>query len=537
MRSTPILGPLAACLASFAGAQLPPVPVPPENPITASKAVLGKVLFWDEQLSADDTVACGTCHMPRNGGGDGRFGQHPGLDGRLWTTDDKTASPGMLRSDSMRQFLHDAVFGFEPQVTRRSSPSNLGAAYAPELFWDGRARSTFRDPLTNQVVIQSGGALESQAVGPVLDAGEMGHIARAWSEVTSKLPGARPLALATNLPADVAAALSGGKTYPDLFRAAFGDPAITPVRIALAIATYQRTLIPDQTPWDAFMRGNQNALTTNQKMGWQTFQSAGCIACHVPPLFTDHSFRNIGLRPIAEDSGRQEVTNQAADRGRFKVPTLRNVGLKQTHMHHGQLENLSWVFEHYEGNTQWFTDNIDPAFLALQLTPFMRPSMIEFLLHGLTDPRVMNETSPFDRPTLRSERPPNRAYGAETFGSGNYSPWVLGLAPAFTGSVDFRIGIGYGLGGAPSLLALSPRSLEPAVYLGPIPLNVDPLAAVLVPFTQNGSGPGKGAATLLLPVPNDPALRGQYLYAQGFVGDGQAPGGLAASRGVEFKVE
>jgi cytochrome c peroxidase len=71
---------MLCALVSFLGAALadvPPVPVPAENPITEPKRVLGKVLFWDEQLSSDDTVACGTCHLPAHGGSDPRTGRHP----------------------------------------------------------------------------------------------------------------------------------------------------------------------------------------------------------------------------------------------------------------------------------------------------------------------------------------------------------------------------------------------------------------------------------------------------------------------------
>jgi cytochrome c peroxidase len=531
------LVPLVLLLAGSAVAQLPPVPAPRENPITPAKAVLGKILFWDEQLSADETMSCGTCHMPDRGGTDPRLARHPGLD-RLWQTpDDKLASPGVLRSDAQRRFRHDAIFAFATQVTRRSAQSNLGAAYAPEAFWDGRAGRVMRDPLTNQIAIADGGALENQALGPILDAAEMGHDGRTWAEVTTKLAAARPLALATNLPPDVAAALQSAATYPDLFRVAFGDAAITPVRIAFAIATYQRTLIPDRTPWDAFIAGNTNALTMSQRAGWMMFQQSGCVACHQPPLFTDHTFRNIGLRPIAEDAGRQEVTQNPADRGRFKVPTLRNVGLKSSHMHHGQLENLSWVFEHYEGHTQWFLDNIDPAFLALRIPPFARASMAEFLAIGLTDPRVASRQPPFDRPTLRSERGPNRAHGDQTTGSGGFAPLLLATAPAFAGSLDFRLGIGAARANAPALLLLSAQSYEPPVYAGPIPFNVDPFLAWSLPLGTNGTLDGTGAATLLLAIPADPALRGGRVHAQGFVADGAAPGGFAATRGTELRID
>ncbi|MBT8441678.1 MAG: cytochrome-c peroxidase, partial [Gammaproteobacteria bacterium] len=66
--------------AGHAGAELPPVPVPAANPITEEKRVLGKILFWDEQLSSDDSIACGTCHIPSAGGADPRAGLHPGTD-------------------------------------------------------------------------------------------------------------------------------------------------------------------------------------------------------------------------------------------------------------------------------------------------------------------------------------------------------------------------------------------------------------------------------------------------------------------------
>jgi cytochrome c peroxidase len=110
------------------------------------------------------------------------------------------------------------------------------------------------------------------------------------------------MALATNLPADMAAAIAGGATYPQLFQAAFGTPDITAQRIALALATYQRTLVPNQTPYDLFVAGNQNALTQQQRNGLNVFNGpARCNLCHTPGLFSDGQFRNLGLRPISQD--------------------------------------------------------------------------------------------------------------------------------------------------------------------------------------------------------------------------------------------
>ena len=159
--------PIVVLCPSFAPAQqLPPVPVPAENPITEPKRVLGKALFWDEQLSSDNMVACGTCHIFSSAGSDPRLGAHPGPDRQFGTSDDIVASPGVVRSDANNDYLPDATFGLSPQVTGRAAPSVIGSQWAPELFWDGRAGPTFLDPQTGAVSIASGGALENQAPRP-----------------------------------------------------------------------------------------------------------------------------------------------------------------------------------------------------------------------------------------------------------------------------------------------------------------------------------------------------------------------------------
>jgi cytochrome c peroxidase len=80
---------------------------------------------------------------------------------------------------------------------------------------------------------------------------------RTWADVTNKLAVVTPLARAANIPADMVAALIQSPSYPELFADAFGDTDITPNRIGMAIATYERTLVPDDTPWDRFMAGDR----------------------------------------------------------------------------------------------------------------------------------------------------------------------------------------------------------------------------------------------------------------------------------------
>jgi hypothetical protein len=227
---------------------------------------------------------------------------------------------------------------------------------------------------------------------------------RSWERVASDLAAATPLAMASDLPADVAARLAGAPSYPDLFADAFGDPAITAQRIAFAIATYERTLVPDQTPFDRFARGQTAALTPAQRAGLAFFQGSRCAVCHAGPRFSNGSFRNIGLRPPAEDLGRAEVTGLATDRGRFKTPSLRNAGLKTRFMHNGQLATLDEVLDFYQGidGQVQFPENQDPLVAGgIPIPPQVRPGLLDFLENGLTDPRVAAGAAPFDRPTLR----------------------------------------------------------------------------------------------------------------------------------------
>src|SRR5262245_19446234 len=88
---------------------MPPPPVPPENPITESKRVLGKILFWDEQVSSDNAVACGTCHSPGRAGADGRIGIHPGPDNVTPSIDDIFGSPGVAAKDAGGEPISDPI--------------------------------------------------------------------------------------------------------------------------------------------------------------------------------------------------------------------------------------------------------------------------------------------------------------------------------------------------------------------------------------------------------------------------------------------
>ena len=214
---------------------LEPPPAPFGNQVTAAKAYLGKTLFWDEQMSSTRTVACGTCHRPASGGSDPRTvngdqrSRNPGPDGAFGTLDDIFGSPGVPQNYLDGNYGFSPVFGMREQVTGRKAPSYLNAGYSfGGLFWDGRASDTFRDPLSNIVLLPDTASLESQSVGPPVSSAEMGHLNRSWTQVAARIQASKPLALATNLPFGLAAWIDN-RTYPQLFEEVFGTPDVTPV--------------------------------------------------------------------------------------------------------------------------------------------------------------------------------------------------------------------------------------------------------------------------------------------------------------------
>ncbi|MGD9689046.1 MAG: cytochrome c peroxidase [Phycisphaerales bacterium] len=526
MRASAAFALLHTALAAPALADLPPMPNPPNNQVTEPKRVLGKILFWDEQLSSSNTISCGTCHIPSRGGSDTRRQRVPGLDNLFNTPDDAFGSPGVIRADANRNFIPDADFNFGIQATPRNSMTFMMAGYAPVNFWDGRARGAFIDPLTGQVVNQLGASLEIQALGPVTSDVEMAHEGRTWSDAIAKLGRVRPFALATNVPPDVQNVLTPQTTYAALFQAAFGTPQITATRVAQALATYQRTLIPDQTPWDRFQAGEQNALTPGQIAGMNTFNGpARCNLCHGGNQFTGNGFRNIGLRPIAEDSGQQAITGNPADAGKFKVPSLRNVGLRNMFMHNGQFTTLTQVIQFYArapGAAPQFPANQDPIMSQIAVPPQAAPALQDFIANALTDPCAAAGMFPFDRPTLFSERAADRpvALPGGNPGAGGITPQVIIGDPPMLGNADFRLGVMNARAGASADVIMSRIPPQGGALNDGRVFDLPALS---------GSGTAGGFGTFHWAIPAGADLAGQTWFFQFRILDPAAAGGIARS--------
>ena len=453
----------SAPLTALAQAPLGNPPVPPGNPITEPKRALGKILFWDEQLSSSNTVSCGTCHTPEAGGGDARRSRNAGSDGLFMTDDDVFGSPGVIGASGSNDFspVPGGVL-FASQVTGRSSNTAFMAAFSTLNFWDGRAGPSLVDPVTGVTVLAGGAALEAQSLGPPVSNVEMAHFGRTWPQILTKLAGAQPLALVDNVPPDVEGALADNPSYPVLFQRAFGTPDITASRVAMAIATYERTLVPNRTPWDRYVAGETAALTPHQVAGLAAFNSAAskCTDCHGSNRFTDNAFHNIGVRPSVEDPGRESVTGNPNDLGKFKTPSLRNVGLRNSFFHNGQATTLRQTVDFYTqvpGALPQFTDNLDPSAVGIVLTEAETVAMVDFMQNGLTDPRVAASQFPFDKPRLWSLRAPlaPQSLGGGTIVPG-YPAAALAIAsdPAMIGQ-ETRIGVGLAPVGYSAVLRIS----------------------------------------------------------------------------------
>lgn len=217
--------------------------------------------------------------------------------------------------------------GVENQKGGRNAPTIFNAAYYTAQFWDGRAPN-----------------LEKQAEGPMQNPIEMGHTLEGIEK---------------NLMEDAA--------YRAEFEKAFGPGPITYQKVMKAIASFERTIISGNSPFDRyFYGGDKTALNEAAKRGLEIFRNpvkGNCTACHPIGLFTDSGFHNIGVGVDDEgnltDLGRYEVTEKDAHRGAFKTPSVRNIALSAPYMHDGSLKTLREVVDFYVGggNSNPYLDN------------------------------------------------------------------------------------------------------------------------------------------------------------------------------------
>ena len=136
------------------------------------------------------------------------------------------------------------------------------------------------------------------------------------------------------------------ESYAARSEAAYGR-GLDPFVLTRALATFQRSLLSGDAPWDRWQRGGPASEAVVAGAALFGGEGLGCDRCHTPPLFTTHGFANNGLEAVSVDPGRWRVTGEPADSGAFKIPTLRNIGFTAPYMHDGRFATLDEVVDHY----------------------------------------------------------------------------------------------------------------------------------------------------------------------------------------------
>ncbi len=250
-------------------------PFPDDNPYSAAKAELGRMLFFDPILSNSGSRSCASCH-----------------------------NPGLSWGDGLGRAVGDTVAPMELRA-----PTLLNVAWLPRLGWDGK----FKD-------------VEAVTFAAITGAANMNLNQAAAIE-----------------------RLSANSGYVRAFTEAFGNGAITPTTIELALATYERTIVSGEASFDRWVAGDAGAIDESAKRGFALFSGkASCSACHSGWAFTDGSFHDVGTAR-GNDIGRGRLFPTSRKlRYAFKVPTLRDVARRAPYMHDGSVPTLEAVIALYD---------------------------------------------------------------------------------------------------------------------------------------------------------------------------------------------
>jgi cytochrome c peroxidase len=256
--------------------------------------------------------------------------------------------------------------GIDGQMGGRRSPPVSNAAYNPLQFWDGRAPS-----------------LEEQAKGPIQNPIEMGNTHEVMIKTVEDIPG-----------------------YVEIFKKVFNDSKLSIDMIADAIASFERTVVTTDSPFDRFVKGDHQSLTPLEKEGLEIFNGKGhCTSCHYGGNFSDGRFHNLGVNqtdPSKPDEGRYVITKDPKDIGAFKTPTVRDASLRAPYMHNGSEKTLEEVVEFYDVGGRIDDPNLDPLIVPLGLNENEKKALVAFMTRALisTNPEVANV-----KPVTTSEFP------------------------------------------------------------------------------------------------------------------------------------
>lgn len=368
------------------GNNLSGIPAGVGNPITQDKVDLGKMLFYETALGRDAlqpdnlrTFSCSTCHVPESGF---TAGAAQGI-----------ADGGKGFGEFGRGRTMDTDYEENDIDAQGARPlSMLGVAYVTNSMWAGRfgaygANAEVRevwgehDPATEVNFLGLNG-LEAQNIE-----GTVTHRMSTDSYLLDTLGYRRFF----------------DRAFPDFE----GEARYGRVAMSFALSAYLRTLMPNEAPWQAWLRGEREALTDAQKRGANLFfGKAGCYRCHNGPALNGNSFHAVGVNDLCDvpggalrtgiddtrNFGRGDFTRREEDMFKFKVPQLYNVSDMPFYFHGSSKTDLREVVEYFnEGraeNPRVPAGNLSDFFHPLNLTDQEITELTDFLAQGLRDPNL-----------------------------------------------------------------------------------------------------------------------------------------------------
>jgi cytochrome c peroxidase len=178
--------------------------------------------------------------------------------------------------------------------------------------------------------------------------------------------------------------------YRAAFKKVFRTEFISPNDMLKALAQFTGYITSSHSKYDLYKKG-QASLTAQEMSGYSVFQ-AKCATCHQEPIFTDYSFRNIGLPvdPLLNDYGRFMVTKNPADSFKFKVPSLRSVYITSNYMHDGRFNTLAQCLNHYRTAVQK-SSTLDPLLTNGIILTNTEANDVALFLRTLTDSTILND--------------------------------------------------------------------------------------------------------------------------------------------------
>jgi cytochrome c peroxidase len=356
------------------------------------RAVLGRRLFFSKSLGGDLDSACVSCHHPALGGGDALA-----LSIGVGADDPDLLGPGRTHPDG-------------DLTVPRNAPTTFNIAFWDKgLFWDSRVEELDEQRKEIRTPDSDFGTADP-------DAGESIVAAQARFPVTSadEMRGFEFVKDGTN--AEVRTALEQRLTedggWAAEFEVAFGTPEITYGRIAEAIAAYEQSQVFTDTPWRAYVEGDNDAIGQAARRGALLFfrgrenGGAGCASCHSGDFFTNEQFSSICAPQIGRgkgdgatetsDFGRERETSNLDHRFTFRIPTLLNVSVTGPYLHSGAYDNLADVVRHHLDPVA-AADNYDPTTVPQAAVGDFDENLNEMLDHlQLSDQVIETFRTPLD---------------------------------------------------------------------------------------------------------------------------------------------